>query len=173
MLKTSLLALAYGQLQLAALTFGAALGSVQGHTAQCVKQQIEDLNHLVLQPHASYSAFQVASYSWSKWALFLCTAPGIAESFLPLEQVICHYFLPCLVPHPPNDVERTLFANPVYLGGLGIFNPSETAPATYQFCRQMTGSIVQCILQQSLFLSQYVVDQQQATVHNNKNTGIY
>ena len=67
MLKMSLLALAHGLLQLAALTFGAALGSVQfvqSHTAQCVKQQIEDLSHLVSQPHASYSAFQVASYSW-------------------------------------------------------------------------------------------------------------
>jgi len=100
-------------------------------------------------------------YSWfflSKWTFFLCATPGVAELFLPLEQVIQHHFLPCLVPHPPNDVERTLFALPAYLGGFGIFNPCEIAPATYQFSRQMAGPIIQCTLQQSSTLPHGILD---------------
>ena len=49
-------------------------------------------------------------------------------------------------PHPPNDVERSLFALPAHLGGLGIFNPSEIALTTYQFSRQLAGPIVECVL---------------------------
>ena len=113
-------------------------------SVQCVEQWIEGLNHLVpfalTQPHASYSAF---THGFSlKWTSFLCATPGIAESFLPLEQVIRHHFLHRLVPHPPNKVERTLFAIPAYLGGgLSIFNPCEIAPGTYQFSRQMADPI--------------------------------
>ena len=40
----------------------------------------------------------------------------IPESYLPF--VICHQFLPHLVPHLPNGVEKTLFAFSAYLGGL-------------------------------------------------------
>jgi len=136
---------------------------VQEHTAHSVEWWIEDLNHLVsfalMQLHVSYSAF-THGFS-SKWTFFLCTTPGIANCFLPLKQVIHHHFLPRLVPHPPNDVERTLFALFAYLGGLGIFNPCEIAPATFQFSRQMTGPIIQCILQQSSFLPHYILDLQQ------------
>jgi len=104
---------------------GAPLGSVlftKEYAAQCAKEWSESLNRLVsfafTQPHASYSAF-THGFS-SKWTFFLRTTPEIPESFLPLEQVIHHHFLPCLVPHPPNDVERSLFALPDHLGGLGI-----------------------------------------------------
>jgi len=61
----------------------------------------------------------------------------IALSFLPLNHIICHQFLPHLVPLPPNDVERTLFALPTYLGDFGIFNPCKIVPATNQFSRHM------------------------------------
>jgi len=81
------------------------------------------------QPHASYSAF-THGFS-SKWTFFLRITPGIAEFFLPLEQVICHHFLPSLVNHFPYDVERSLFALPAHMGGLGIFNPCAIAAETY------------------------------------------
>jgi len=90
---------------------------------------------------------------------FLHTTPEIAESFLPLEQVIRHHFLPGLVPHPPNDVERSLFSLPAHLGGLGIFNPPEIASTTYWFSRRLAGPIV---LQQLKLLSPHVFDQQHA-----------
>ena len=83
-----------------------------------------------------------------KWKLFLRTTSGIAEFFLPLKQVICHHFLPCLVCHPPNDVERSLFALPAHLGGLGILNPCVIAAETYQFSRWVAGPIVERILSQ-------------------------
>jgi len=110
---------------------GAALGSaqfVQDHTAHCVEQQIESLNRFALtQPHASNSTF-IHGIS-SKWTFFLHTTPGIAESFLPLKQVVRHHFL---VPHSPNDVEgHCLYSLPIWEAL--VFNPYEIAPATYQF----------------------------------------
>jgi len=81
------------------------------------------------QPHASYSAF-THGFS-SKWTFFLYTTPEIAEFFLPLEQVIHHHFLPSLVSHSPNDVERSLFVLPAHMEGLGIFNPCAIAAETY------------------------------------------
>jgi len=144
---------------------GVALGSVQfiqEHSAQCVGQWIEGLNRLVAfaqtQPQASYSAF-THGFS-SKWTFFLRTTPGVAESFLPLEEVIRHHFLPRLVCHPPNDVERFLFALPAHLGGLGISNPCVIAADTYQFSRHVVGPIVECILNQLPSLSQHVLTQQ-------------
>ena len=79
---------------------------------------------------------------------WLVKCPGIAEFFLPLEQEIRHHYIPCLVFHPPNDVERPLFALPAHLGGLGIFNPCVIAAETCQFSRHVAGPIVKCILNQ-------------------------
>ena len=120
---------------------GAALGSTQfteEYAAQCVRKWIRlivSLFRLVsfaqTQPHASYSAF-THGFS-SKWTFFLHTTPGIAEFFLPLEQVIRHHFLPSLVSHSPNDMEQSLFALPAHMGGLDIFNPCGIAAETYQF----------------------------------------
>jgi len=76
----------------------------------------------VTQPYASCSVF-THGFS-SKWTFFLHTTPEITESFF-------HHFLPRLVPHPPNDVERSLFSLLAHLGGLGNFNPSEIASTTY------------------------------------------
>ena len=75
------------------------------------------------------------------------------EFFLPLEKLICHDFLPCLVFHPPNDVERSLFALPVHLGGLGIFNPCVIAAETYQFSRHVAGPIAEHILIKPVFFT--------------------
>jgi len=95
---------------------------------------------------------------------FLRTTPEIAESFLSLEQVICHHFLPRLV---PNDVEkRSLFALPAHLGGLGIFNPPEIPSTTYQFSRRLAGPIVECVLQQLKSLSPHVFDRKHAIFHD-------
>jgi len=60
--------------------------------------------------------------------IFVRNIPEIAESFCLLEQVISSSF----DSPSPNDVERTLFALPVYLGGLGIFIPCENAPAFWK-----------------------------------------
>jgi len=146
---------------------GAALGSTQltqEYAAQCVGKWTESdslfglVSFAQTQPHASYSAF-THGFS-SKWTFFLRTTPGIAECFLPLEQVICHHFLPSLVSHSPNDVEWSLFALPAHVGGLGIFNPCAIAAETYQFCRHVADPIVECILNRHSALSPHILNEQ-------------
>ena len=65
-----------------------------------------------------------------------------------------------MVCHPPNDVERSLFALPAHLGGLGISNPCVIAADTYQFSRHVAGPIVEYILNQLPSLSQHVLTRQ-------------
>ena len=88
---------------------------------------IDDLKTLSLfaetQPHASYAAFcHGLSFRWN---YFFRVSSCSTDLFLPLEHFVTSVFLPSLLGRAvPGDVERKLFALPVRLGGLGVFDPS-------------------------------------------------
>ena len=74
-------------------------------------------------PHAAYAAFTHGMIS--KWTFLLRTIPDIQENLQPLENTIHSTFIPAVTGRsPPNDSERTLFALPTRLGGLGLADPS-------------------------------------------------
>ena len=112
---------------------GAALGTeafVYEFVNGKVQQWVEEVKHLSLiaqtQPHAAYSAFSHGLSS--KWAYLCRIVPNIEELIQPLEDAICHHFIPALTgKSPPNDMERNLFSLLCRLGGIGITNPSKSA----------------------------------------------
>jgi hypothetical protein len=83
----------------------------------------------------------------SEWQYVLCTVPGIATLFDPLEKEIRSNFLPALLGVESISAEmRQLMANGVKQAGLGIRNPVETADilfaASKDACQVLTDSLV-------------------------------
>ena len=63
--------------------------------------------------------------SLSDGTIFFRVSSCSTDLFLPLEHFVKSVFLPSLLGRTvPGDVERKLFALPVRLGGLGVFDPS-------------------------------------------------
>jgi len=153
---------------------GAAFSStqfMQEYAAQCVGQWTKSLNRLPRHNHMCLTQHLPMDYlpmGFHQHGHFFFAPPlGLLNFFLLLEQVIHHHFLPCLVFHPPNDVERPLFALPAHLGGLSIFNPCVIAAETYQFSRHVAGPIVECILNQHSSLLHYILNGQHTTLETS------
>lgn len=99
----------------------------------------------------------------SKWTYFLRTITNISDLLQPLEDVIFHHFIPALVGKPVSDLERSLFALPVRLGGLGICDPRALANSEFAASVKVTQPLVNCILhQQGTFNTDIIVCQRQA-----------
>ena len=74
-----------------------------------------------------------------------------------------HHFIPALVGKPVSDLERSLFALPVRLGGLGICDPRALANSEFAASVKVTQPLVNCILhQQGTFNTDIIVCQRQA-----------
>ena len=110
------------------------------------------------QPHAAYT---VLTHGFSsKWKYYLRTNPNISDLLSPLEFAIHQQFLPTLIPHPPNDLERELFSLPVFLGGLGICDPCSVSSSDYDFSHEPSCPLVDLILCQHDSLPHDVIDSQ-------------
>ena len=99
----------------------------------------------ITQPQAAYSCF-TAGYQ-HKLTYFLRTISGCEEHLVPVDEVICHKFIPALTGgHVVNELECQLLALPPRLGGLGLKIFSQNAVEEYQNSTSVTVELQEQIL---------------------------
>ena len=117
-------------------------------------KDIEDLAEIAVdEPQAALSAY-TKSLS-HRWTFVQRTVPGTKHLFEPLERCIRDTLIPAIIGRSVSDEERVFISLPVRLGGLGIFNPTETAEREYDASHYITENLSQLILQQQQDLSLY------------------
>ena len=130
---------------------GAPIGSLD-FRKQFVDQKVQEwCNKLRVlssiahsKPQAAYAAFTHGMIS--KWTFLLRTVPDIQQNLQPLENTIRSTFIPAVTGRsPPNDSERTLFALPTRLGGLGLADPSIQATFDFKASVSITESLTSAI----------------------------
>ena len=78
--------------------------------------------------------------------------------FAPLEEGLSRTFIPALTNRSINGQERTLFALPVWLGGLGTRNSLECSDDEFTASLKVTLPLVEVMLcQQPTLTSQFVM----------------
>ena len=77
----------------------------------------------------------------------------IGHLFQPLENCIRDCFLPELVKHQLNELDRTLFSLPAKYGGLGIFNPTQICENELKNSHLATKPLVDLITEQIMELT--------------------
>ena len=111
---------------------GAAIG-FEKFVEEYVKSKVESwMSNTTLlseiaksQPQAAFSALTHGLLS--KWTYFSRVVPNISHLLEPLNNIIQSNLIPLTGRPPLNDLECSLFALPVRLGGLGIRLPSKNA----------------------------------------------
>jgi hypothetical protein len=88
-------------------------------------------------PHQVFSAFTKSLQF--EWAYLQRVIPNCADKFVPLEQSIKNILLPAILGGEVSETERRLFSLPTRMGGLGITNPTETAPLVFTTSPKATG----------------------------------
>ena len=133
---------------------GASIGSEE-YVAEQVKLKVSEwtanLKSLATiaetQPHAAFAA--LTHGLTSKWTYLSRTVPGIGPLLGPLDEALHSVLLPALLGRPPpSDQERTLFALPARLGGLGVGIPSTNAAREFRSSSLITSSPCDHILSQ-------------------------
>ena len=95
-----------------------------------------------------------------KWTYFLHTLPNVSDFFQSLESIIIQEFIPAVTGRFVSDLERDLFALPVWMGGLGLCNPSTIADFEYTSSVSVTSSLIHEIIQQRMCFSATVFSAQ-------------
>ena len=99
------------------------------------------------QPHAANSS--LTHGMMAKWTYLSRTIPGIGPLLRPLDDAMWSTLLPALTGKPPpNALERSLFALPARLGGLGIGIPSKRATHEFHSSLLITSTLCNHILSQ-------------------------
>ena len=78
-----------------------------------------------------------------------------AALFEPLERAIRDQLIPTLVGRTVSDLERKIFALPVKLGGMGIYNPTMTADNAYTASTRITANLTEIICNQERDFTNY------------------
>ena len=81
-----------------------------------------------------------------KWSYFQRTIPNSSAFYQPLEQAIRQNFIPAITGKNCSDIERSLFALPCRLGGLGLPNPVETADRVFNESLSITEPLAMKII---------------------------
>lgn len=85
----------------------------------------------------------------------------INQLVLPIEKIIHTCLLPAWTgKSSPNAEERSLFALPIWLGGLGVINPVRSASFEYTASVKVTSSLSQAIVNQQHEYTYEVVNKQ-------------
>ena len=105
------------------------------------------------EPQAAYSCFTKAISH--RWTYVQRTIPDIATLFEPLEVAIKYVLIPALVGRTISDLDRKIFALPVKLGGMGIYNPVMNADAAFEASSLITRNLTNIICSQEKDLENY------------------
>ena len=133
---------------------GAVLGSEgfrESYVNKCVHEWVDELNILSdiakTEPHSAYSAYTISFKS--KYNYVMRTIPNISNLLAPLDNAIDKFISVLLQGREFNNVQRSLFALPVKLGGLGLPIPSKMSDDQYSNSRLITRQLVAQIKSQS------------------------
>ena len=124
------------------------------------------------EPQAAYSCFTKAIAH--RWTYVQRTIPNIAHLFTPLEKAIREKLIPAIVGRNVSEMERKIFALPVKLGGMGLYNPTLTADEEFQASSIITANLTDIICRQEKDLNNYSkerVIEAIKTVKTRKNDG--
>ena len=132
---------------------GAVLGSRADklkYVDEKVKDWVREIGVLskiaVTEPHAAFAAFTHCLQA--KWNFLSRTIPGVGELLIDVETAIREKFIPSLLRKEVSDDIRRLLAIPARFGGLGIFNPTERSPVSFEHSTQLCAPLVSLILRQ-------------------------
>ena len=98
------------------------------------------------EPQACYAAYTFGlKHRWTyRWTL-----PDIQDLLEPLENAVSQVLILAITERKCNQLDRTILALPVRLGGLGFGNPSLEASREYASPVKVTTPLVQQIVSQS------------------------
>ena len=95
------------------------------------------------QSQAAFSAFTKSVQF--QWTYVQRVTPDCQSLFTDLETAIWEKFLPTVMGSDVSCAERVLLSLPARWGGLGIFNPTETADMSFKMSRHATDVVVQAV----------------------------
>ena len=153
---------------------GVPIGSsayIDQFVAQKVQQWSKEVRLLSeicsTQPHAALTH----GFS-SKWLYLTCTIPNVRHHRGSLDFVLRSVFIPILTGHPSlNDIDLSLFALPVRLGGLGITLHSFRADCDFNASLRVTSPLRDLIHSQDQVYSFAALDGQmsaRADIHRER-----
>ena len=88
------------------------------------------------QPHAAYAA--LTHGLMSRWSFICRTVPHIQKFLEKLEDKLSSELIPKLTGRPPpGPVERSIFALPARLGGLGICDLIQRPTQDFEDCKDL------------------------------------
>ena len=133
---------------------GAVIGS-RGYLEEYVSEKVSNwVNEVATlaefalsQPQACYAAYTFGLKH--RWTYFLRTLPDIQDLLEPLENAISQVLIPAITERKCNQLDRTILALPVRLGGLGFGNPCLEASREYASSVKVTTPLVEQIVSQS------------------------
>ena len=99
------------------------------------------------QTQACYAAYTFGLKH--RWTYFLGTLPDIQDALEPLENAVSQVLIPAITGCNCNQLDRTILALPVRLGGPGMGNPSLEKSRKYASSVKVTTPLVQQIVSQS------------------------
>jgi hypothetical protein len=133
---------------------GAVLGTEafrENYVNSRVQEWVDELSILSdiakTEPHSAYSAYTFGFKS--KYNYLMRTVPNISHLLGPLDNAVDNLISILLQGSEFDRVQRSLFALPVKLGGLGMPIPSEVADSQYASSRLITRQLVAQIVSQS------------------------
>ena len=139
---------------------GAAIGSEnfkETYVRNKVSKWVQDVQALAEvaqdEPQAAYTSFTKAVSH--RWTYVQRTIPDIAHLFEPLEKAIRNTLIPALVGRQISDLERKIFALPVKLGGMGLYDPTSTAESEFKASTEITANLTNIIRRQEKDLRNY------------------
>ena len=125
------------------------------------------------QPQACYAAYTFGLKH--RWTFFLRTLPDIQDLQEPLENAISQVLIPAITERKCNQLDRTILALPVRLGGLGFGNPCLEASCEYASSVKVTTPLVEQIVSHSHELPEdsLVKSAQQAVTRERSKELVY
>ena len=139
---------------------GAAIGSEEfkrQYVEKKISKWVEDIETLAKiaedEPQSVYASYTKAISH--RWTYIQRTVPDIAPLFEPLEKAIRGKLIPAIVGRSISDMERKIFALPVRLGGMGIYDPTTTADAEFMASSRITRNLTDIIHRQEKDLQNY------------------
>ena len=139
---------------------GAVVGSEEfkkQYVENKISKWVQDIKTLAEiakdEPQAVYSCYTKAISH--RWTYIQRTIPNIAPLFQPLEDAIREELIPSLLGRTVTNIERKIFALPVKLGGMGIYNPVLTADAAFEASVLITRNLTEIICRQEKDLRNY------------------
>ena len=136
---------------------GAVIGS-ESNKIEFVERKVSEwvgemnvLSRIALtEPHAAYCAF--TNGIRHEYTFVLRTIPDISDQLKPLDIAIDSFIESLFYGHEISESDRTLFALPVRLGGLGLIIPSKISETQYVNSVTVTKKLTEHVKEQREYL---------------------